>query len=563
MVKLRKYQQDAVKAIANNPVGIISAATGSGKTTIMAAAIQKQQGSALVLVHTRALVNQTVNRLKAETTNRSVGAFYGEDKSGLGHEILVATWQSMIRLNGKLQFDHIHVDECHNARGHQYGKLVKSISSLTLHGYTATLHGPGEDAVKAIFGEVIYEIGLFDLIQMGYLSKMKVLVNVGPIGAKKYNENKFEIIRETTKNNGTIQKALHFYSQNKRFNEVSKWNLLPRNSYYAVPGNVGRDKREIVFEAFRREDSRLNHLLANRVLNEGIDLPITNTLIFHECVGDFRTVSQRFGRGLRVYDGNDTDITIIMLFVNENKRNQIHAVDELINQVEYESKKAGKKADEKSIRTIKSKTYEKHDNDPTDDVPITISLIDKTEEIMNRLRGSRHFKSNSITLEDFIQKMNDENIKSGAEYYTRRRELGFGSHPNDLFGLTYKQLWTMVRGSYESAAHPFPSSSVPDDIIQFFVDNQLWTGKEYFRRYVGKEYPMNIGCKPWSKFDMTRDDFFKTIRSSEQAFEFVLSECRRLSIKNSVDFTAKYREVRMPNPPGNLNMPLSKILSYL
>ena len=80
MTKLRDYQIDAVQAIMANNSGIISVATGGGKTTIMASAItQLNANKQVVFVHKQDLVKQTAKRLSNET-NLVVGQYYENQK---------------------------------------------------------------------------------------------------------------------------------------------------------------------------------------------------------------------------------------------------------------------------------------------------------------------------------------------------------------------------------------------------------------------------------------------------------------------------------------------------
>jgi len=56
--KLRPYQREALNALKQPTIGVISAPTGSGKTVLMCALIAKKKVSTLVLVNTIELANQ-------------------------------------------------------------------------------------------------------------------------------------------------------------------------------------------------------------------------------------------------------------------------------------------------------------------------------------------------------------------------------------------------------------------------------------------------------------------------------------------------------------------------
>jgi len=397
MIELRDYQKEAVEAIQNNHKGIVEAATGSGKTTIMSQAIKQQydDNKILILVHLKTLVEQTRKRMENETDLR-VASFYGDQRDYFSeNDVIVSTWQSMqqvikSKFISPAYFEHIHIDECHNVRNPAYRKVINFFNPDTLHGYTATFEGSGKDKIIDIFDEVIYDIGLFDLIRQGYLSKMKVMIHVNEMDNIKhnqeYNEKKFETINEMTRKNGTPTKALHFYSRNKRFYEIHNWNLLKTGSYAKVSGNTKREKRQEIFNTFQDENSGLNHILSNRVLNEGVDLPIANTVVFHETIGDFRIVTQRIGRGLRVHEGSDA-ITQVLFFLESNQRRDINNILYFIDEIDREKEKHGLKKTHSHNKKAK-----KHNNEPTDEMPITITMIDKTEDFLERYKSFKHSK---------------------------------------------------------------------------------------------------------------------------------------------------------------------------
>ncbi len=195
--------------------------------TILQQHQQDNKSKILILVHTISLIEQTRKRIEKET-GLKVGSFYGQQKDQFKlNNVIVSTWQSMkilIDANSisKKYFINIHVDECHKARHRSYKNVVQYFSPKTLHGYTATLEGDGKINILELFGNcVAYEIGMMDLVDRGYLSKMKILVHVNEATnvkkTKMYNEKKFETINNMTKKNNHVIKALHFFNQNKRF----------------------------------------------------------------------------------------------------------------------------------------------------------------------------------------------------------------------------------------------------------------------------------------------------------------------------------------------------------
>ena len=229
-VTLRAYQEEAVEALRNNNTGIVAAATGSGKTTMMASSILEKaaHGKVLVLVHLQHLVIQTAERIAAET-GLSVGQYYERcNDSYEDYDVLVATWQSLYKLTSKGSipadaFYSINVDEAHHVSG-KYLDTVTYFESVFLHGYTATPYGPGEEILFDVFGNVIYSIDIFELIEQGYLSKFDMKVyrsavkKLNPELNGEYHQSKDEYIKETErllKKEKRTPKIVHFYKNNK------------------------------------------------------------------------------------------------------------------------------------------------------------------------------------------------------------------------------------------------------------------------------------------------------------------------------------------------------------
>jgi len=61
--QLRLFQQEAVKAALTRDEGTISAPTGSGKTVIALYLIAQRKQPALIIVHTKELLNQWISRI--------------------------------------------------------------------------------------------------------------------------------------------------------------------------------------------------------------------------------------------------------------------------------------------------------------------------------------------------------------------------------------------------------------------------------------------------------------------------------------------------------------------
>jgi len=164
-VTLRPYQHGALVAWRRaGRRGVVALPTGAGKTQVALAAIAATRTPCLVLVPTRALLDQWVLALK-QIYDGPVGRF------GDGERVLtpltVATFASAYRHMGVLgdRFGMLVADEVHHfGLGAFDEALEMSIAPVRL-GLTATPPAPGPAATElaALVGPTVFELGVRDL----------------------------------------------------------------------------------------------------------------------------------------------------------------------------------------------------------------------------------------------------------------------------------------------------------------------------------------------------------------------------------------------------------------
>ncbi|HRY74428.1 MAG TPA: DEAD/DEAH box helicase family protein [Candidatus Dojkabacteria bacterium] len=401
MIKLRPYQTKAVSIINSKDRGLISIGTGGGKTSIMTAVAKEKT---LVLCHTQALLIQLADRFSAETSYK-IGQLY-QNSHDFDYDVLISTWQSMRILidSGKIDknaFNMILVDECHNAVSDEYRSVIEWFICNKLFGFTATWQGKNQDKLLALFGQVIFEKTLFDLIDEGYLTKLKFFIHIDDIPTKDKTENLAYQYKKWTSIEGIVNrkqaKVIHFFSKVKDFQAT------PFDDYHPISFDVSLDKRQEIFNQFNNPDSGVDHLFSCRILNEGIDLPIANTLIFHENVGGFRTFNQRLGRGARLHETKEW--TDVVMFINSANEEQMLDVTNFIDEVKecQESKKY--RESEKKVPHIE------------------IILLERTEEFINKMRSVVENRSLEVyTLEEARDVVKKMGIKTTREYRYRYKE---------------------------------------------------------------------------------------------------------------------------------------------
>jgi len=113
---LKSFQQEAVDDVLQKPFGTLAAATGSGKTFMALAVIAERKQPALVVVHTKELLEQWT--FKIETflkISRAKSGIAGGGWNRIGNKITVALVQSLAKHIEDV-YEHVRfliVDECH------------------------------------------------------------------------------------------------------------------------------------------------------------------------------------------------------------------------------------------------------------------------------------------------------------------------------------------------------------------------------------------------------------------------------------------------------------------
>lgn len=136
-------QQEALENLYKHQYGVLSAATGFGKTIVAVAMIARRRVNTLVIVHRTQLLQQWKEKLAAflNISTSSIGQFGGGKHKPTG-SIDVATIQSLNH-GGELksiitQYGHIIVDECHMISAVTFEAVLKEIRPQFILGLTAT-----------------------------------------------------------------------------------------------------------------------------------------------------------------------------------------------------------------------------------------------------------------------------------------------------------------------------------------------------------------------------------------------------------------------------------------
>lgn len=234
------------------------------------------------------------------------------------------------------RFDAVIVDEAHHAMAFGFRACLEHLKPRFLIGMTATpWRGDGQN-LTSVFGDPMAKVSLVDGMAMGYLSKVDYRIlcdNVDWDGMQNLSKKKLTIrdlnkrlflpqrdeaviieIQNVVKTVPTARIAIFSPSieHSNRFAAMLSAAGIP-TAALSTTDKAERRKRLLAFTA-----GNYSAVTAVDVMNEGIDIPDVNILVFLRATHSRRIFVQQLGRGLRLCDGKEK--VIVLDFVSDIRR---------------------------------------------------------------------------------------------------------------------------------------------------------------------------------------------------------------------------------------------------
>jgi superfamily II DNA or RNA helicase len=178
--RLKPFQKIAVDKMLAKDFGTLSSATGSGKTVMALYIIAKRKQPALIIVHTKELAAQWVDRIGTflGIESEDVG-FIGSGKKCIGEKITVALVQSLYKCADEVaeNIGFLLVDECHRCPSRTFTEAVSYFDSQYMLGLSATPYRR-DKLSKLIFwhlGDKHHEVDKSQLIESGDVLPARVV----------------------------------------------------------------------------------------------------------------------------------------------------------------------------------------------------------------------------------------------------------------------------------------------------------------------------------------------------------------------------------------------------
>jgi superfamily II DNA or RNA helicase len=178
---LRPFQQAAVAQMLARDFGTLNAPTGSGKTVMALAMVARRRQPALIVVHTKELAAQWVERIETflGIPPDACGLIAG-GRSRIGERVTVALVQSLYKCaeEAAARTGFVVVDECHRCPSRTFTEAVTGFDSLYMLGLSAT-PWRRDNLSRLIFwhlGDVHHEVGKSALVAAGEVLPAEVIV---------------------------------------------------------------------------------------------------------------------------------------------------------------------------------------------------------------------------------------------------------------------------------------------------------------------------------------------------------------------------------------------------
>lgn len=347
--KLRPYQDRIVKKVISsyeegNKKAFYIVATGLGKTVIAATIARKlwDRGNhkILVLCHATDLALQLEQGFWPQLTKFVPTSVFFDglpprNTDGISFGLYQSLYGYLSGIDPE-QFDVVIVDEAHHALAHGFRTCLDHLKPKFLVGMTATPWRGDGLSLSTVFGDPLEKVSLVDGMAMGYLSRVdyRILcdnvdwdnmqtVSKQNLSIRDLNKRLFlpqrdeAVISELKKAvQETKNPRIAIFSPSiehcNRFSDMLFASGIPCAALSKVD-KAERRKRLLAFAS-----GTYQAVCAVDVMNEGIDIPDVNILVFLRATHSRRIFVQQLGRGLRLSEGKEK--VIVLDFVSDIRR---------------------------------------------------------------------------------------------------------------------------------------------------------------------------------------------------------------------------------------------------
>jgi len=349
-IKPRDHQQECLAAIDDATArgatrALVVMASGLGKTYTSAFAIEKfftgrPFGRVLILCHSEKILRQTKEKFRSYFGEEfSYGMYVNYNKTARSTDFLFATFQTMkenCKNFSENEFTYIIVDEAHHSHARTYFPTIRYFQPEFLLGLTATPDRLDGQKIEEIYGEPVYELGFIEATKRNLIAECDYRLVLDDLSQERLNEyltgNKKlsinqlnrtlfiekrdeEIVRLISEHSARVKnpKTMIFCRTIEHARKIAK---IMGNKAVLVHKKNSDPTNDCALEAFK--EGEIDTIISVDMLNEGVDVPDANIIVFLRNTVSPAVFYQQLGRGTRLSEGKDK--VLVLDFVNNCER---------------------------------------------------------------------------------------------------------------------------------------------------------------------------------------------------------------------------------------------------
>lgn len=343
-VKPNYMQRRALKELSRIRVmgvtkALVCSAAGSGKTYLAAFDVLNFGAKRMLyVVHEGSILMKSFETFQTVMGGeRSFGVFNADFKD-FDADFVFSTNVSMansLELFDRHAFDYVIIDECHHSTAGTYKKIIEYFEPEFLLGITATPERMDEEDVFGLFDHNMpYELRLRDAIINGlvvpfhYFGIHDKYIKYGIEATKGHkfieqfsNVEHCDFIFKSIESHRIKEQKLKALAFCRDVSHASSM-ALAMSDYYHTQYLTGRNpigERIKAYKDLQDDSADLEVLFTVDILNEGVDIPGVNMVLFLRPTESQTVFIQQLGRGLRTYEGKEY-VTVLDFIGNDYTR---------------------------------------------------------------------------------------------------------------------------------------------------------------------------------------------------------------------------------------------------
>jgi superfamily II DNA or RNA helicase len=335
---LKKYQVEALSQLQiafsrGDRKGLICLATGLGKTFVAATFLRwlyqnNPNINVLILANTKSLIEQFDKAIWSNLPKWvATHLVYDSEKPTFLEGVTLSTFQSFHdfrKKSGDFFYDVVMIDEAHHAPADTYMSVIRKLEPKFLLGLTATPFRKDERDVTEIFGQPLIYYSVYKALQKGYLAKVEYELHndnidedwitknsikghtIKQLNKKVFLPERDETICEKifkTWSDRKLERGIIFCNSSEHAERIEK--LLKVNfklPVWSLTTKV-KDSRERAKRLREFRTGKCSILSCFDMLNEGVDIPDVDFIVFLRVTHSRVYFLQQLGRGLRYKEG--------------------------------------------------------------------------------------------------------------------------------------------------------------------------------------------------------------------------------------------------------------------